>query len=45
MNGNNEFNKDTKKNIFKNAASHIPIKALDAIILLGIAAIAVLMFR
>ena len=45
MNGNNDINKDVRKNVFQNAATRIPIKALDAIIIGGIAAIAVLMFK
>lgn len=38
-------NNDVKRNSFKSAAEHIPIKVLDSIIILGIAAIAVLMFK
>jgi hypothetical protein len=45
MNGNNDINKDIKKNTFQNAAARVPIKVLDAIIIFGIAAIAVLMFK
>ena len=45
MNENNDINKDIKKNVFQNTAAHIPIKLLDGIIILGIAAIAVLMFK
>ena len=44
-NVNGDVNKNVKKNIFQNTASHIPINVLDTVILLGIAAIAVLMFK
>ncbi len=49
MNENNNVNGDVtkkvKKNILQNTAAHIPIKLLDTVIFLGIAAIAVLMFK
>ena len=34
-----------ERSVFATAAEHIPIKVLDSIIILGIAAIAVLMFK